>query len=652
MIQRIVLCLVSATVILGNMILGNIAWAETVSSPSGDIKVTVDSSGGLAYRVEAFGKEVIGRSPLALEFEGLKPLGPKVKIVKTTTRSNDKTWKPVVAGRRSEIRDHYNELTLQLKEKAEPGRRFGLRVRAFDNGVAFRYEFPKQKAMPKFELAAERSCFNFPADATCWAAKYAGFVSHQEEYYSKIPLSEIKATDFVGGPLLVKAADDLWLAISEAALVDYAGMYLAAVPASKGDGVTLVTRLAEQEGVKHVVSSSTPMQTPWRFIMIAKQPVKLLENDMMLCLNEPCAIKDPSWIDPGPMAWDHWWSRDVKMDTATIKKYIQLAADMGWKYQLIDWQWYGPFNKPDSDITTVAEKVDMDEVRRFAKEKGVKLWLWLYWTDADRDDAYIKAFELYENWGIVGVKIDFMQRDDQQMVNWYHKIVKKAAEHKLMVDFHGAYKPTGWRRTYPNLMTREGVLGNEWNGWTSKVTPEHKCTIAFTRNLLGEMDYTPGGFLNRTAKTFKPERPTQTQGTRAQELALFVIYESPLLCVCDHPDNYRDQPGVDFLKIVPTTWDETLGIGGQVGEFITVAKRKGDQWYLGTITNWTAREQEIPLDFLGPGTYEATIWRDGPAAAEKATDMVRETRTVTSEDSLKLQLAPGGGAAVRLVPKK
>jgi len=638
--------------ILGNMLLANIASAESVASPSGEIKVTVDTAAGLAYRIEAFGKSVIGRSPLELEFDGQNPLGPKVEILGSKTRANDDTWKPVVAGRRSEIRDHYNELIVRLKEEDAPGRRFRLRVRAYDNGVAFRYELPKKKMMTKFELVAERTRFNFPKDATCWAAKYPGFVSHQEEYYTKMQLGEIKAEDFVGGPLLVKAADDLWLAISEAALVDYAGMYLAADPEATGDGVTLVTRLAEEEGVKGVVSAALPKQTPWRFIMIAKQPVKMLENDMMLSLNEPCAIEDPSWIGPGAMAWDHWWSGDVKMDTETIKKYIQLAADMGWKYQLIDWQWYGPFNKPDSDITTVAEKVDMDEVRRFAKEKGVKLWLWLYWTDADRDDAYIKAFELYEKWGIVGVKIDFMQRDDQWMVNWYHKIVKKAAEHKLMVDFHGAYKPTGWRRTYPNLMTREGVLGNEWNGWTSKLTPGHKCTIAFTRNLLGEMDYTPGGFLNRTQKTFKPERPTQTQGTRAQELALFIVYESPLLCVCDHPDHYRGEPGVDFLKIVPTVWDETLGIDGQVGEFVTVAKRSGNEWYLGTITNWTAREREISLDFLGPGTYEATIWRDGPKAAEKATDMVRETKTVTAKDKLKLSLAPGGGAAVRLVPKK
>lgn len=633
-------------------LVGHTSRGEIVSSPSGQIQVSVETSGGLAYRVDAFGKTVIARSPLALDFDGQDLLGTNVRIVGRKARTHDETWKPVVPGRRSEIRDHYNEMTLQLEEVGEPGRRFDLCVRAYDGGVALRYEFPQQRAMPTFRLAHERTRFHFAQDLTCWATKYSGFVSHQEEFFPKTRLSEIGLDDFVGSPLLVQAADDLYLAITEAALVDYAGMYLARDESAPKDGVTLVSRLARQQGRENVVSTDMPKRTPWRVIMVARQPVKLLENEMIMSLNAPCAIEDPSWIEPGMMAWDHWWSGDVKMDTATIKQYIQLAADMGWKYQLIDWQWYGPFNKPDSDITTVNPAVDMDEVRRFAKEKGVRLWLWLYWTDADRADAYRKAFPIYAQWGIAGVKIDFMQRDDQEMVAWYHKIVKQAAEHHLMVDFHGAYKPTGWRRTYPNLMTREGVLGNEWNGWSPKVTPEHKCTIALTRNLLGEMDFTPGGFLNRTRETFRPKRPTQTQGTRAQELALFVIYESPILCVCDHPDHYRDQPGADFLKLVPTVWDETIGVNGQVGQFVTVAKRSGEVWMLGTITNWTARRQEIALDFLDEGRYEATIWRDGPRAAKNAEDLVRETKTVTSNDRLTLALAPGGGAVVRLVPKR
>jgi len=623
-----------------------------VSSPSGEIQITVEAAPALVYSIEVNGKTIVAPSAVAFDFADQPGLGEHMRIAKRQDASSDSTWRPVVPGRRSEIRDCYREMTLQLEESVEPHRRLAIRVRAYDNGVAFRCEFPKQKAMQDFRLAGERTRIHFPSDATCWAARYPGCASHQEEYFDKLMLSGIGTNDFVGEPLLVRAADDLYVAIAEAALVDYAGMCLTREEAAGGDGVTLVTRLAEQKGQANVVTAALPHQTPWRVFMLARQPVKLLENDMILSLNAPSALADTSWIQPGMMAWDHWWSGDVKMDTATIKQYIQLAADMGWKYQLIDWHWYGPFDRPDSDITKVNPAVDMDEVRRFARDKGIRLWVWLYWSDVDRGDAYLKAFPLYEKWGLAGVKIDFMARDDQWMVNWYHKIVKKAAEHHLMVNFHGAYKPTGWRRTYPNLITREGVLGNEWNGWSKRITPEHKCTIAFTRNLLGEMDFTPGGFLNRTQAAFHPNRPTQTQGTRAQELALFVIYESPLTCVCDHPDHYRNQPGSDFLKIVPTVWDETVGVNGAVGEYVTVAKRKGADWFLGAMTSWSPRRLEIPLEFLGPGEFEATIWRDGPEAATNAEDLAKETKTVMCGDRLTLDLAPGGGAVVRFVSKR
>jgi alpha-glucosidase len=264
------------------------------------------------------------------------------------------------------------------------------------------------------------------------------------------------------------------------------------------------------------------------------------------------------------------------MDTATLKEYIQLAADMGFSYQLVDWKWYGdkPLENPDLDITTVEPEVDMPELLRFAKERNVKLVLWLHWTHVDKQ--YEEAFALYEKWGVAGVKIDFMQRDDQEMVNWYQKIVKKAAEHHLLVNFHGAYKPTGFRRTYPNLITREGVLGNEFNKWSRRVTPEHNCTLPFTRMLAGPMDFTPGGFLNRSRAKFRTNvKPTEVMGTRCHQLAMFVVYDSPLCCVCDHPRNYKGQPGLEFLRVVPTVWDDTKVINGEVGKYITMARQTG-----------------------------------------------------------------------------
>ena len=382
--------------------------------------------------------------------------------------------------------------------------------------------------------------------------------------------------------------------------------------------------------------------------MIGRQPGRLIESEIVRNLSSPSEIKDSSWVKPGMMAWDHWWSGDTVMDTATIKQYIQLAADMGWPYQLIDWGWYGESNRPEADITKVTGELDMAEVRRFAQEKNVRLWLWLHWTDVDRNDAYRTAFPRYKEWGIAGVKIDFMDRDDQEMVQWYEKITRAAAENQLLVNFHGAFKTSGFDRTFPNQITREGVLGNEYNKWSSRVTPEHKVTLPFTRYLVGPGDFTPGGFLNRQPESFQSQKPTQVQGTRAAELALFVVYDSPLACVCDHPDNYREKPGLDFLRVVPTVWDETRVLDGAVGEYLVVARQSGDDWYLGALTNSKSRDVTVKLDFLPPGNWTMRHWKDGAGAADNAEQIAVEERSVQSGDTLELHLAPAGGGVARL----
>jgi alpha-glucosidase len=411
-------------------------------------------------------------------------------------------------------------------------------------------------------------------------------------------------------------------------------------------GVTLKTKLAPRKDGAGLVKVTNGLLSPWRVLLLGRQPGRLIESDLVLNLATPCQLPDSSWVKPGKMAWDHWWSGDVQMDTTTLKQYIQLAADLGWPYQLIDWQWYGPFNKPDSDITRVNPAVDLDEVRRFAKDKGVKLWVWLYWTDVERNNAYQKAFALYEQWGIVGVKIDFMDRDDQEMVNWYEKITKAAAEHHLMVNFHGAFKTSGFNRTFPNQITREGILGNEYNRWSARVTPEHKLTLPFTRFLAGPADFTPGGFLNRQPAQFKPDGKQATvQGTRAAELALFVAYDSPLCCVCDHPDHYRGQAGADFLKIVPPVWDETCVLEAEVGRRLVIARRAGDSWFIAALTDSTPRELAVKLDFLQHGNWKLQLWKDAADSAQQAEHLATETRRVRAGQTLKLQLAPAGGCA-------
>ncbi len=423
---------------------------------------------------------------------------------------------------------------------------------------------------------------------------------------------------------------------------------------ARSDHTGLVTRLAPRPDGNGLVEIGNIRRSPWRVLLIGAHPGDLVESDLVMNLSEPCAIADTSWIKPGKCAWDHWWSSEVKMDTPTVKRYIQFAADMGFPYQLIDWTWYGDFNSSSSDITHITSSIDMPELLRFAKERNVRLFDWLHSSDVDmklKIGKLDEAFALYEKWGLAGVKIDFMNRDDQEMVNWYHTVIKLAAMHHLMVDFHGAYKPTGTQRAYPNQITREGVMGEEYDKFSTGVTPEHDCTLPFTRMLAGPMDYTPGGFLNRSKDRWKRTSPTEVMGTRCHELAKFVIFDSPLTVLCDDPEHYYNQPGLEFLRVVPTVWDDTKIVDGSVGEFILSARLSGRDWFLGGITNWSARTVKIPLTFLGKGSYAAHIFSDAADAGENAEHLTESTRTVTSSELLTVSMASGGGIAVQFTRK-
>jgi alpha-glucosidase len=636
-----------------------------VTSPDGTIEVEVQANGPFAYRVAIDGQELLALSRLGLKLRGGVTLGSDVELLSSAQQTHDTTWQNPL-GKRREVRDHFRELTMLLRERTAKDVTFQAIVRVYDDGVAVRYVLLSQPGMRDFALEQDLTEFVFPGDYRCFAGDHENnFGCSQEWEFRERVLSDIGLDAVVGLPVLV-ATPTAWVAIAEADLLDWSGMWIGGVAASRPhgesdggekapaeaapprDSVTLCAKLAPRKDGDGLAKAKTPHQSSWRVLMIGREPGRLVESEIIRNLSTPSKIGSAEWVEPGMMAWDHWWSGDTIMDTATIKDYIQLAADMGWKYQLIDWQWYGEPNKPDADITKVTDTLDMEEVRRFAEERGVRLWLWLHWADVDRDDAYKKAFPLYEQWGIAGVKIDFMDRDDQEMVNWYEKITAAAAEHKLMVNFHGAFKPCGFERTYPNQVTREGILGNEYNKWSDRVTPEHKLTLPFTRLLEGPGDFTPGGFLNRQPGDFETNvKPTQVQGTRANELALFVCYDSPVCCVCEHPDRLRDQPGADFLKIVPTVWDNTRVLRGVVGEELVMVRRSGHDWFLGAMTNREPREMEVPLSFLGPGPWKMTLWKDGPNADANAESLAVEERTVSSADSITLKLAPAGGCVAR-----
>ena len=639
------------------------AQITVMKSPDENIAASLTISDKIYFSVYYNGKQVVQDSEIGLQFNQSPYLGRDMKIVKNELREIDELWTPVI-GQYEEVLNHANEFSITLKEKKFPARELKLVFRLYNDGVAFRYVIPESfssfisnyKQGATIALVDELIDFSFNENHTVWAADYGSYTTHQETEFTQVNLSDIEEEDIIGLPLLVRVSPDIYAAITEADLTNWAGMYLGKAP---GKSNSLKSKLSPKyNGSGNTKVDVSPGDaSPWRVIMLGEEPGHLIESQIIWNLNDPCEIEDPSWIKPGISAWDHWWSGEVKMDTETIKEYIDLAAEMGWEYMLVDWNWYGPpfgeviggAGNPDADITTVVEAVDMPGIIQYANEKNVDILLWLLWEHVEKQMD--EAFPLYEKWGVKGVKIDFMTRDDQWMVNWYQKVVKKAAEHHLTVDFHGAYKPTGWTRTYPNLLTREGVLGNEYSKWSSRVTPEHNVTLPFTRMLAGQMDYTPGAFINKAMGQFRNGSPAQAMGTRCHQLAMFVVYYSPLTVACDHPDNYRDEPGIEFLKKVPTVWDDTRVLNGEVGEYITMARRKEDTWYLGSMTNSEARSLDIDLDFLEDGKWELHYFKDADGADVNAENLETGKLKVDTTDQLRIEMAPGGGYAAYIIKK-
>lgn len=650
------------------------AELQSLSSPNGALTVQFrfaeksepyPTGKRFYYSVYKNDQKILLDSPIGFDFVDQAPLATNWKLQSQQFASAQTHWQRIW-GKSKKVTDHYSATTLLLQETDRPKRKLLLHFRAYDDGIAFRYEFPQQTHLQNFELAGERSYFVFPDNHTVWATSWPSLVGSQEEHFTQQTLAALNNAPVVGTPLLIKSAHDTWIALYEAALEDWAGMTLIANSSIPNSVVTRLSPLPTNLDI--AVKEGSLRYSPWRVIAIGNSAGELITSNLMHNLNKPNQIADTSWIVPGKSAWDWWWSGsygpdvDFKLgsNTATMKYFIDLAADMGWEYQLVDWQWYGePFIKtpasdwtpnPNVDITKQTEHIDIQELVAYAAGKNVKLLLWLEWHHADKQLE--EAFALYESWGIAGVKIDFMNRVDQEMVNYYHRVIHTAARHKLLVNFHGAYMPTGIDRTWPNFITREGVLGNEYNKWSDKVTPEHCVTIPFTRMLGGHMDFTPGGFLNVMPENFEIRSgpAPQVMGTRSFQLAMFVVYESALTVVADSPYNYRNQPGIEFLKQVPTSWDESLVIHGEVGDYITMARRRGNTWYLGSMTDNTARELLIPLDFLGKGKYEATIFADPGNAEEKPQGVNISRIKVSKKDVLQAKLARAGGQAVILQP--
>jgi alpha-glucosidase len=646
---------------------GKGAAALSVASPDGRLVIALSleakprpylAGERLYYRVTREGTPVLADSPLGLDLLGAPALERDLEVVGTEKRSNDSTWENAFGAQRT-IPDRYNELVVSLKEKNAPNRRLDVVLRAYDEGVAFRYFLPKQDAVGEFALAAESTGFYFAADARALALNLGRWDTSNEGPYAWTPLSAIKPASLVHTPLLVEMPGvRLWAALLEADLTDYAGLYVGGV-AGMPNGLAARLPVPPRRPLDRPVVGTAPKETPWRVLMVGADPARFIErNYLVLNLSRPCAVADTSWIKPGKAAWD-WWSGSYAtgvtfkpgMNTATMKHYIDFAARHGLEYMLVDAGW-APMSADGriEDILKYRPEVDVPGLIAYGKSKGVATLLWVEWRALDR--VMDEAMALYEAWGAAGIKVDYMNRDDQEMVNYYEKVCRKAAEHRLTVDFHGAYKPTGLRRTYPNLLTREGVMGLEYSKWSEAITPEHDVNIAFTRMLAGPMDFTPGGFRNAARGRFEArDIAPMTQGTRAHQLAMYVVYESPLVMVSDYPEAYEGQPGMEFIEKVPTVWDETRVLAGEPGKYVVVARRKGAEWYIGGLTNGDARELEIGLDFLGAGEHEATVFADGADAATEATSLEIAKKPVKAGDKLMLRLAPGGGFAIGVGPQ-
>lgn len=582
-------------------------------------------------------------------------LAEGLKVADTSRRTGDQTY-AIIAGKSASGRDHFNEVTIALQEKRSPGRRIELIFRAYDDGVAFRYAIPKQDALEELDVIAERSEFRFAGNHRCWPILHEHFQTSFESEFHKKNLSDLKPGGLVGLPLLVEIDDGPSVAITEANLTNYAGMYLEGVA---GAEAALVSRLApRQDGSYSCVRGKTPLSSPWRVVMMAESAGELIESNLLYHLNEPCAIGDTSWIKPGRVVWD-WWSSwpapgfapEHRHNNETMRHFIDFAAEMKAEYFLLDGGWYRPVNHPDADITRPIREIDLPGLVRYANDRGVEFMVWMHQNDTRRNMD--EAFAWYHSLNIKGIKVDFFDRDDQEMVNHARRVVETAAKHRLLVDLHGIYKPTGVERTYPNLMTHEGIMGAEYNKWSKRITPGHNVTIPFTRMLAGPMDYTPGAFRNVTAEQFVARNVgPMAMGTRCHNLAMYVVYQSGLQMVSDDPDSILNQPGSEFLKLVPAAWDETRFLAGKVGELVAVARRNGESWFIGAMTNSTPRELELSLEFLGAGNYAARIWADGPNAATAPTSVAFSERAITSGESLSVPLAPAGGFVATFQPRK
>ena len=626
-----------------------------------NIKITVDKD-FLKYSVTHGNTVVINDSPISIELSDGKILGANPIVRSTKNESINESIKADFY-KKEHVENNYNELTLNFKGN------YSIQFRAYDDGIAYRFctKFPKPITIVK-----ENISYNFDEDYTTYIPYvnpgnfYGDNISKQffnsfENVYTITQLSQIKDDKLAFLPVLVSLKDNKKVVITEANLEDYPGTYLrknnendnslsgihANYPKTEEQGGYNMLQYLVKEREDYIAKVEGTRNFPWRCMIISEEDKELTNNDMVYRLAEPSRIDDNSWIVPGKVAWEWWnaWNiKDVDFESGinneTYKHYIDFAAEYGIEYVILDEGW--AVNKK-ADLFEVIPEIDLIELVEYADSKGVGIVLWAGYVAIDRDMEEVCKY--YSEMGIKGFKVDFIDRDDQKTVNFYYRMAETAAKYHLIIDFHGAYKPTGLSRTYPNVLNFEGVYGLEnvkWNQDLDLVT--YETTIPFIRMLAGSMDYTQGAMRNANRDNYRAVwTEPMSQGSRCRQLAEYVVFESPFNMLCDSPSSYRDEDEcAQYIAEIPTVWDETIAIDGKLGEYVIIARRSGDRWYVGGITNWEEREIEIDLSPLNLKHDQAVEFRDGVNANKIAEDYVKSSVTVT-DNTYKVKMSKGGG---------
>jgi alpha-glucosidase len=629
-----------------------VGTAQDVHSPDGRnvISITLDADGRPAYSVARDGQPIILASPIALTLAS-GPLGSGSAIAGVDRRSVDDSWRPVT-GKALLVRDQFNEAVFHLRDDKQL--RLDITVRAYDDGVALRTIVPVQPATDGAVIAGEDTGFYFARNYDCWGFNPGQFGTGHEGEFDPVEARRIRDHNLYDLPLLCETGKAALL-ITESDLLDYPAAYLK----GRGDGglgvVTRLSPLPDDPAVAARTRLGEPIRTPWRVIMLADQAGEFAQSNLVDTLATPSRVADTDWIRPGKASsdwvnggWVHGKLVPVS-SSESIEACIDFAAENGLEYVMVDDGWYAgsgvaPNFDAKANLFADAPNFNLREVADYAKARGVRLWVWVDWREID--PIMERALTWLEAQGIAGINVDFMNRDDQDMVRWYEKLLSSAARHKLMVELHGAFVPRGLARTYPNFVTQEGVMGSEYNKWSRRISADHNVMLASTRAVSGALDYIPGGVVNVAPAAFAPRWVLpMVQTTRAHNLAMFVVFNSPWTSLADSPDTYRSSPaGFDFIREVPTSWDETRFVAGEVGDYIVLARRKGDSWYLGAMNGGAARKISVPLSFLGEGSWIAKLWLDGARS-----DAIRaDSRNASASAVLHLDLAADGGAVAML----